>query len=341
MRTFTILLAVFFLCSCGRKDSPMAVYGFHNIEQVSFHSIKSDFLFKPTAIEVFDSLLLVHDPVEENTYTLFSIDSPDIRLSGGQKGTGPDDILYGQYTDKINDKEFQVIDMSNGKVLIYHVDSILQCHSFIPVRSYFYNELLTEKAKGLQYCYYLDDSTYVGLGDTNKGKFYDIREDTVAYWGNYPEDVKMDMSPFYLFQGVLQINVARNLLLYHSPTGYYYELYARTEDGWKRRFVEYMPVEHTEAAVTEETPCGVSSADLDDEYVYLLYSGRTLKEFPEETFLASHILILTTKGEKIKCLETDRLNVFMCVERKQGRIYAIARNPETGEYEVGYYPLIL
>ena len=323
MRISIILSLLLFLFSCGREKSPMSEYGFRTIEQVSFHPIKSDFLFKPTAIEVFDSLLLVHDPVEENTYTLFSINSPDVLISGGKKGTG------------------QVIDMSNGKVLVYNVDSILKTHSFIPVRSFFYNELVTQKAKGLQYCYYLEDSTYIGLGVSNQGKYYCIGKDTVTYWGNYPEDVTMSGSPFYLFQGVLQINADRNLLLYHSPTGYYYELYARSGDVWKQRFVEYMPVEHVEDAVTENTPCGVSSADLDNDFVYLLFSGRTLKEYPEETFLASHIFILTTKGEKVKCLETDRLNVFMCVERKQKRIYAISRNPDTGEYEVGYYPFTI
>lgn len=341
MRISIILSVLLFLFGCGREKSPMSEYGFRTIEQVSFHPIKSDFLFKPTAIEVFDSLFLVHDPVEENTYTLFSINSPDVLISGGKKGTGPEDVLYGQFTDKINEKEFQVIDMSNGKVLVYNVDSILKTHSFIPVRSFFYNELVTQKAKGLQYCYYLEDSTYIGLGVSNQGKYYCIGKDTVTYWGNYPEDVTMSGSPFYLFQGVLQINADRNLLLYHSPTGYYYELYARSGDVWKQRFVEYMPVEHVEDAVTENTPCGVSSADLDNDFVYLLFSGRTLKEYPEETFLASHIFILTTKGEKVKCLETDRLNVFMCVERKQKRIYAISRNPDTGEYEVGYYPFTI
>lgn len=81
----------------------------------------------------------------------------------------------------------------------------------------------------------------------------------------------------------------------------------------------------------------VEALPLDEEYVYLLFSGRTGKQFPEETFLASHILVLNNRGEKIKSLETDRLNISIAVASEQRRIYAIAKNPETGEYEVGYY----
>mgnify|MGYP003288736422 CR=1 FL=1 len=81
----------------------------------------------------------------------------------------------------------------------------------------------------------------------------------------------------------------------------------------------------------------VEALPQDEYFVYLLFSGRTVKQFPEETFLASHILVLNNRREKIKSLETDRLNISIAVASEQRRIYAIAKNPETGEYEVGYY----
>ena len=339
MKKFQFLVLLCFLYGCKQKESPMDLYGFSVAEQVCFHPVKSDFLFKPTAIEVFDSLVLVHDPVENNTYTLFRLGASSPLLSGGQKGSGPDDILYGQFIDKINEKEFQVVDIAGRKTMVYNLDSILQTRTFRPVRSFFYSEAESQKVEGMQYAYYVDDSQKIGLGDSKYGKYFCLTKDTVTYFGNYPEEEGMKMSPFYLYQGVLHINDRRDRMLYHSPIGYYYELYAREGCTWKACFKEYIPTEHTEDAVTENTPMGICSADLDDEFVYLLFSGRTGKQFPEETFLASHILVLNTRGEKIKSLETDRLNISIAVAGKQRRIYAIAKNPETGEYEVGYYPL--
>lgn len=339
MKKILFLVSLCLLCGCQRKESPMALYGFSVAEQVRFHPVKSDFLFKPTAIEVFDSLVLVHDPVENNTYTLFRLGASAPLLSGGQKGSGPDDILYGQFIDKINEKEFQVVDIAGRKTLVYNLDSILQTRTFRPVRSFFYSEAESQKVEGMQYAYYVDDSQKIGLGDSKYGKYFCLAQDTVTYFGNYPEEEGMKMSPFYLYQGVLHINDHRDRMLYHSPIGYYYELFAREGGTWESCFKEYIPTEHTEDAVTENTPMGICSADLDDEFVYLLFSGRTGKQFPEETFLTSHILVLNTHGEKIKSLETDRLNISIAVAGKQRRIYAIAKNPETGEYEVGYYPL--
>ena len=141
----------------------MDLYGFSVAEQVCFHPVKSDFLFKPTAIEVFDSLVLVHDPVENNTYTLFRLGASSPLLSGGQKGSGPDDILYGQFIDKINEKEFQVVDIASRKTMVYNLDSILQTRTFRPVRSFFYSEAESQKVEGMQYAYYVDDSQKIEL----------------------------------------------------------------------------------------------------------------------------------------------------------------------------------
>ena len=69
MKKFQFLVLLCFLYGCKQKESPMDLYGFSVAEQVCFHPVKSDFLFKPTAIEVFDSLVLVHDPVE-NIYQI-------------------------------------------------------------------------------------------------------------------------------------------------------------------------------------------------------------------------------------------------------------------------------
>ena len=339
MKYIVAVLFLSLLYGCTSKEHPMEKYGFDITEEIHFHPIHNDFLFKPTAIEFFDSLLLVHDPVEENTYTLFNAYTSELILCGGQKGSGPNDIMYGQFIDKINAKGFQVVDMISRKTLVFNIDTILDRKKFLPVRSFFYDDLFSEKPEGLESCYYVNDSLMWGLGNFPKGKYLCLTAEGDSYIGNYPQDIKMEISPFYLYQGVLHVSQERNRILYHSPLGYYYELYEEGKEGkWKKRFEEYLPlVEHVNDAVTDATPMGICSADFGIDCLFLLFSGRTIKESPTEAFLASHILMMDFDGNKRKCLETDRLNVSICVDTEHDRIYAIAKNPDNGEYEVGYY----
>lgn len=41
-------------------------------------------------------------------------------------GNGPDDILYGQFIDKVGERCFQVVDGAGQKTLVYNLDSILK-----------------------------------------------------------------------------------------------------------------------------------------------------------------------------------------------------------------------
>lgn len=58
---FFLLLLCLTVFSCTTKQPLLEKYGFTDTEQVTFQAVASNFLFKPTAIEVFDSLILVHD----------------------------------------------------------------------------------------------------------------------------------------------------------------------------------------------------------------------------------------------------------------------------------------
>lgn len=251
-------------------------------------------------------------------------------------GNGPDDILYGQFIDKVGERCFQVVDGAGQKTLVYNLDSILKKRSFVPIRSFFYSDLKLNKDEFVQNCYYVNDTLKWGLGASARGKYFCIGSHSLTYAGAYPELADME-NPFYFYQGVLHISFDRNWVLYHSPIGYYYELYRKSGEEWKQVFVEHLPVPHVKDAVLPETPMGICSADFGADCVYLLFSGRTLKEDAQEAFLASHILVVNKEGKKIKSLETDRLNLSISVDEKRKRIYAIGKNPENGEYEVGYY----
>lgn len=148
-------------------------------------------------------------------------------------GNGPDDILYGQFIDKVGERCFQVVDGAGQKTLVYNLDSILKKRSFVPIRSFFYSDLKLNKDEFVQNCYYVNDTLKWGLGASARGKYFCIGSHSLTYAGAYPELADME-NPFYFYQGVLHISFDRNWVLYHSPIGYYYELYRKSGEEWKQ-----------------------------------------------------------------------------------------------------------
>lgn len=337
-KIYALLLVCVMLGCSHRKENPMHSYGFETIKELKFHSINlDDYIFKPTAIEVFDSLLLVYDPVENVNYTIFNINTLKPIFSGGNIGEGPDDILYGQFIDKINDKEFQVADLSNRKVMVYNIDSILFRQSFIPVKKISFADFSGKTDGNVEIMYYVNDSLNVSIGPFNSGKLAFLGPSNVEYKGSYPKDLAIDSHPFYFYQGVMQINHEKNLVLYHSPVGYYYDLYSMDKNEGNLVFSEYKPVEHVNDVTTNNTFLGISSADFAGDEIFLLFSGRTRKEFSDDAFLANNILVLDDSGNKQESYVTDRDNFWISVDNHKKIIYAIAKNPESYENEIGYY----
>lgn len=337
-RIYILLLLVCAMLGCSHQKSPLHDYGFESVKELKFHPLNlNDYIFKPTAIEVFDSLLLVYDPVEHINYTIYNLNTSKPLLSGVHIGEGPDDILYGQFIDKINDKEFQVSDLSNRKVMVYHIDSILLRQSFIPLKNIPFGDFNGKTDGNIEIMYYLNDSSNVSIGPFLSGKLALLSPSHVEYLGSYPKDMGMESHPFYFYQGVMQINHDKNWVLYHSPVGYYYDLYRLEKGGWKQAFCEYKPVEHINDMTTNHTILGISSADFADDKIFLLFSGRTRNEFPDNAFLANTILVLDESGNKQMSYLTDRDNFWISVDSHQKRIYAVAKNPENDENEIGYY----
>lgn len=337
-KLYLFIVTCMFLGCNAEKESLVHQYGFERLGELKFHLLDlNESLFKPIAMDVFDSLLLVYDPVEGLNYTVYNLNTLKPVLSGAQKGEGPDDVLYGPFFDKKGQKEFQIADLSNRKILFYDMDSIVGRNSFQPTRRLMYSQFDGQTDGSIEIMYNVNDTLQVAIGPFQSGKLAFLSPSGVRYAGAYPSDLEVSSHPFFLYQGVLQINNDRDIILYHSPLGYYYEVYKLDASGPKLLFTEYEPVEHVDDASTINTISGICSADFVDDKIYLLFSGRTRKEYQDEEWLANDILVLDETGHKIGSYHTDRDNAWISIDAAKKRIYCIAKNPVTYEFEIGYY----
>ena len=336
MRKIFLLVLFLSLIGCTSKENTMDKYGFKDVGELKFtHLDLDEYIYMPTWVEVFDSLLLVYDPVEENNYTIYNLNTLQPVINGGNKGEGPDDIMYGQFVDKIDNKRFQVSDLANRKILVYNVDSILHNKEFKPIRRIFYS-LYEENVNGsIQIMYNLNDTVNIGLGPFDNGKYAILNENWIDYWGNYPDEPKTERNPFYTHQGVIQVNRERNRFLYHCPLGLYYEIYEYAH-GFNRIGGEYVLTEFVSGISTVNTIYGINSADFSEDEIFMLFSGRTDKE-TESPMFADNILVCDMDGNKKKCYKTDRNTVCIGLDSQKRRIYCVTQNPDTFELEIGYY----
>lgn len=335
MKNILVIFVAICCFSCSSNHGKFEKYGFGKEKELTFNLLEiSDYIYKPTWIEVFDSLLLVYDPVDGLNYTIYNINTMKPVVSGGKKGEGPNDILYGQFVDKINDKEFQVCDLVGRKVLIFNVDSIMFNKTFVPSKRIPFKQ---QPDNPIEIMYYLNDSTNIGLGPFQSGKYAVLGHKNTAYWGHHPTELESKINPFFIHQGVLQINSNREIILYHSPLGYYYEILRFQNDSLVKVGGEYELTEFKFDASTENTIKGMNAADFTDNEIYMMFSGRTNKEYPSDAVLADNIFVCTLDGKKLKHYKTDRSNVCIAVDGKNRRIYCVCKNPENYEFEIGYY----
>lgn len=325
-------------CSVHHQDS-FPVY--EKDISLKYESLGCDSLFfKPLCIEVFDSLLLVCESTRENIFKLLDVNTLQVVCEGGSVGSGPNDLMSYTILDKIDNRRFQVTDVSNKKILFYDIEEIRKTGKFVPYAYKSYNDIDGNDSPMFIF-YEMEDSVYVGLGMMEEGKYAIHTRDKVMYKGSYPDNSKLTINPYLIHQGVLHIDRIRDLLLYHSPMGYYYELVSYKHNQWNTLITDYLPhayrISNGQCLLTEDTPCGISQAEFVKDGILLLYSGRTMKDYPKTAFYCDKIFYNTLEGEyKLMC-NLERQVSMMAVDELNKRVYVISVNPETYELELGYY----
>lgn len=333
---YTLFLAC--TVSCIQQKEMRSELGFPETKALTFTAIDcQDVFLNPKVPIVFDSLLLVYNPIEGKNFILFNLNTLETVAEGIMQGEGPDDILYGAFSDRIGNNKFQIVDQSSQKTLVYSIDSILKNKTFIPITRDPFTRQKVESGDFLSNLYVLNDSVHIGLGAFKKGKYVCYEKGTASYHGQYPEMTDIKVPVYFLLQGILHINKDRNLILYHSAIGCYYELISAEGNQLKTVFSEFTPVSHVEDAVTNETKHGIFSADFTENEIFMLYSGRTMLDHPDDYYYSDKVLVIGQNGTKKMQYELDRNVMMISVDGIKKRIYAVAENPETKEMEIGYY----
>jgi hypothetical protein len=341
MKTYSkiFIIIVVFVIGCNSKEDDFITL-FENRVQLKgseFTNLGHAYLLNPYHMIEIDSCLVFLDSDNYNQFGLFNLRVPDTLIRFGTIGKGPLEIISGgQLSLSENNREFELLDISKQKVFYFDIDSLL-AGNYAPQRA-----LSIQNKQGKFYKGKPISDGFVGMGDFYDKKYgiYQHSNDTMAFFGDYTFKDLMNVPTETLsliFQGDFGLNADKSKIVFACSTTPLLEIVGLNNGHLDIKKRIYFDVPKVKGVVTEilttyealeDNKKGFTDMYTLDEYIFLLYSGRTGKEFGEDMGFGRNILVFDWNANPIYHFELDMDISGFSVSKDLKRIYAIGRIPE-------------
>lgn len=330
-----ILFLLFIACENEIND-PTELFKTTTIIHSNKIKISDSTLGMPLHIKYIHGYLFVIDRFNNSWLTI--IDTKDLNSSFRclKHGLGPNEVLYPGQITQINNKKFEIYDRVRKCILTYHIDSLIKNKRALPIKKInlndnnpFYSQITKIRDK------------YIAIGIIPVGA-YELLDNNLAKIGSismYPENSEHKSRNILhmAFQGMVLANDSLNKVVwsgYKSPmfeiitlhNNHHYEI---------KKFYHSLPKYKEEfndnggfgIYMTSDNKHGYRDMKITKEYIYLLYSGRTIKKNPENYHFAKHIFVFDWKGNPIKHFELDHSTLSFAVTPDNKYIYTLILTP--------------
>ncbi len=349
MKTCCLLLLLLIL-GCRRKINDLNL-NFPDVQKIIFHKVKlsDDDLLKPYDLLIVDSLTILRDPFNGKLLSIIDINRERLTNRVISIGRGPNEVI-GANIFKMRGKQLQVVDVSVRKTQIHNLDSLLEGIE-TPAKSIIYDKFPIEKDEFLLSVQFLNEDNVIAIGAFADGRFrvYNIKSLKSYPVSEFPEDysrehsIESNFTKLTAFQGLIQGKPDNTKFLYYSHMCYNFEilefqvgrltkvsekslnfpLYGRSSDG--------------SAVFKRENKLSFAYSDVTNDFIYLLYIGRSLVDHSENYTYGNEIHVFDWDGnEKIKYL-LNRDVKAISVDARNNKIYGLSINPESLTPELGYF----
>lgn len=345
--TFIIIVISIFYSSCTDKGS-MEEFdaSFREIHEISSVNLLEQELLlgRPLLIHYVDSSIVIYDELTDSIFTLVDLKKEKLVYHYGRKGEGNNEFLQVFSFCKLgSDSLVGVYDVYRRNLVQMNVRQIKRGNAVFP-------KLAKDSLMSINVCPTKFD-TYLGLGfyDNNMFtltgdkigiKYYfeypykDYREKSIknrlrgmAYQGNLCSNSSLDKFAF-------AVNSAPMFMIYTIKENEIEETYK-----YIGGYPEYKTDENGEmrsASMSADNKLSFIKAYGTERYVYLLYSGKSIRESGVKAFAGDIIYQLTWEGEPVCKFDLDLQILNFCVSDLDDNIYALADN---GEVELVKYSL--
>lgn len=288
-------------------------------------------MYTPRDICCIDSFLVVGDHNNSDAmYFIFKREGNGLNLlsSYGNRGEGPDEFIFPE-SIKIRGESITIFDRSlvRMKEIFFPLSENNKIENIHNIT----NKLFV----GLNNVIKMNDDLFVGLTYLDIGRLAIVNKDVL-----YPVDIAYpdDEVPAparqksLVYQGTLLKHPSLDKFVYASFYGKILEIYEldRNENSMHRAvckyelFPEYTSVdgrEIIEANFTSNNVTGYLCASVSNRYIYLLYSGKTVKD--KNKNFSSRIDVYNWEGIFVKTLMLDQEVAAFCVNAEDNVMYSV------------------
>ena len=265
----------------------------------------------------------------------YRTDNPDSVYRFGNKGQGPDDFIYPFSLQYLNDSLMGTYD---AQTRLFSEVSLNSNSEQIKCKSLRLDNLMSFKVLKTHY------NQYIGMGAYQEGMFllFDSLGNTVRSFFEFPfkdatEKAIKNQLRAMAYQGEIVTNLSGTKFVYTARSGDIIHFYDISENDiqlikkLEKRFPEYVPEEKNggfSSAIKAASETGYIDLYATDNYVFMLYSGRTFKEYKEKVFEGNLLMIYDWSGNLKKEILLDIPCKNICITPNEEIMWAIAEIPE-------------
>lgn len=326
----TSILIILFLSSCSSGVQKTV-----RVEHVVCQQICGDdyMLGGPSGMALSDSILAVVDVKTDSLFHFFNIETGEYIGKCGVRGRGPSEFTVISSLNSCDEGAFSFYDAN--KKSFYYTDVItnrdVQFTHHFSVDSIFpfkVHPLANEK--------FISTGLYENYRLCLLGRDGQIKT-TLGEWP-YRDEAERKVSGYirsqaYMFDIAVSPSKTKFLTsLFSADILAFYQLENDSVHLLKELIVTYPDYEYRNnpneySGTSKDAPMWYLSATCSDDYVYVLYSGKTFREHGLRVFEGNVIYVYTWNGDKIAMLKTDKMLREFCLSKDGKSMYAIANDP--------------
>ncbi|MHC1779798.1 MAG: BF3164 family lipoprotein [Bacteroidales bacterium] len=300
-----------------------------------------DVIFKvsETRMVTNDTLLIVKNRHNNNSFMLFSLPDFHYIKSVGIVGNGPDEFLYPKLISGTN---------SGNKCLILNKNKVYSIDSSLNLKREMFTFPDTGSPFDTRDLSFLNDSSFLYVNSTPKGKEVSkisFSADSISISDIYNLSFLKGHKGWATYIGDFGINRERNRIVYAYK--YFKRLVFTTLDGLESRVIYFnAPEIEKKDAINTLGPDNVThywGISAQQNYIYLLYSGRTPLEVGKDFKSGKNYIYVEQfdwNGNPVRKFKLDHWGYF-CVNESETKLYLASVTDENPFYVYDLPPLVV
>lgn len=304
------------------------------VESIDF--VESDLLLgRPFFVEYADSCIVIYDDLGDSLFVMVDLANGNRTYRFGTKGQGKNEFLQIASLHRMaGDSSVCTYDFYRhvlAQIDVRNVKQGIKDYAVLKKDSLNSIDMLPTKY-----------GSFIGLGFYENTMFSLLRENLTDFFYEYPyrdsrEHRISNRLRGMAYQGTLRSAPSLDKFVFAMNTSPIFMLYTIEEDKiveqyrWIGSYPAYRP-EETEtsrsAPLDASKPVGFIYAYATDNYVYLLYSGKSMKDYQADAFTGNVIYQVDWNGNPVRKYVSDKSLVTFCVSDSDEMIYAVAKDNE-------------